>query len=87
MFIHGTSQPLLSPRELYSTQPLIVLDGVPLVQEHPYAFDIQQYQYDRIGPATNTLATIQMANIKSIEVLKGSTVPPFMVLKVQTALF
>ncbi len=71
MFIHGTSQPLFSPRELYATQPLIVLDGVPLVQEHPFAFDIQQYQFDRIGAATNTLASIQMANIKSIEVLKG----------------
>ncbi|MDB5005491.1 MAG: SusC/RagA family TonB-linked outer membrane protein [Mucilaginibacter sp.] len=71
MFIHGTSQPLLSAREVYATQPLIVLDGVPLVAEHPFAFDIQQYKYDRIGTATNTLATVQMANIESIEVLKG----------------
>jgi TonB-linked SusC/RagA family outer membrane protein len=71
MFIHGTSQPLLSAREVYATQPLIVLDGVPLVADHPFAFDIQQYKYDRIGPATNTLATINMANIESGEVLKG----------------
>jgi TonB-linked SusC/RagA family outer membrane protein len=71
MFIHGTSQPLLSAREAYATQPLIVLDGVELVAEHPYAFDIQQYKFDRIGPATNTLATINMANIASIQVLKG----------------
>ncbi|WP_316794341.1 SusC/RagA family TonB-linked outer membrane protein [Pedobacter frigoris] len=70
MFIHGTSQPLLSARELFATQPLVVLDGVPLVGEHPFAFDIQQFKYDRIGPATNTLANINMANIKSIEVLK-----------------
>jgi TonB-linked SusC/RagA family outer membrane protein len=71
MFIHGTSQPLLSAREAYQTQPLVVLDGVPLVAEHPYAFDIQQYKYDRIGPDINTLTNINMANIESVEVLKG----------------
>lgn len=71
MFIHGTSQPLLSAREAFQTQPLVVLDGIPLVQEHPYAFDIQQFKYDRIGPATNTLAIVNMANVQSVEVLKG----------------
>lgn len=70
MFIHGTSQPLLSAREVFNTQPLIVVDGVPLVGEHPFAYDIQQYKFNRIGPATNTLANINMANIKSVEVLK-----------------
>jgi TonB-linked SusC/RagA family outer membrane protein len=71
MFIHGTSQPLLSARELYATQPLVVIDGVQMIQEHPYAFDIQQFKFDKIGPATNTLAGINFANIKSVEVLKG----------------
>ncbi|RZK79790.1 MAG: SusC/RagA family TonB-linked outer membrane protein [Pedobacter sp.] len=71
MFVRGTSQPLLSQREVFQTQPLIVLDGVPLVQEHPFAFDIQQYKFDRIGTATNTLTGINMANIESVEVLKG----------------
>ncbi|MEJ2882109.1 SusC/RagA family TonB-linked outer membrane protein [Pedobacter sp. GR22-6] len=70
MFIRGTSQPLLSARELYATQPLVVLDGVQLVGEHPFAFDIQQNKFDRIGTATNTLANINMANVQSIQVLK-----------------
>jgi len=71
MFIHGTSQPLLSQREVFQTQPLVVLDGVPLIGEHPFAFDIQQFKFDRIGPATNPLANINMANIKSVQVLNG----------------
>ena len=71
MFVHGTSQPLLSARDVYATQPLVVLDGVPLIGDHPYAFDIQQYQYNRIGPATNLLSIINMPNIESIRVLKG----------------
>lgn len=70
MFLRGTSQPLLSAREVFATQPLVIIDGVPVVGEHPFAFDIQQYKFDRIGPGTNTLANINMANIESIEVLK-----------------
>ncbi|MEJ7558990.1 MAG: SusC/RagA family TonB-linked outer membrane protein [Pedobacter sp.] len=71
MFIHGTSQPLLSQREVFQTQPLVVLDGVPLIGEHPFAFDIQQFKFDRIGPATNPLSNINMANIQSVQVLNG----------------
>ncbi|GAB3929078.1 SusC/RagA family TonB-linked outer membrane protein [Mucilaginibacter myungsuensis] len=71
MFIHGTSQPLLSSREVFATQPLVVLDGVPLVSEHPFAEDIQQYKFNRIGPATNVYAAFDMANIQSVQVLSG----------------
>ena len=71
MFIHGTSQPLFSQREVFQTQPLVILDGVPLIGEHPFAFDIQQYKFDRIGPATNPLSNINMANIQSVQVLNG----------------
>jgi len=70
IFIHGTSQPLLTARELYQSQPLIILDGVPLTADHPYALDIQQYKYERIGPGTNPLSIINMDNIASVEVLK-----------------
>lgn len=70
MFIRGAPMPLLSPKELYQSQPMVVLDGIPLVQEHPFAYDIQQYDFNRIGPATNIFASIDMNNIGSMEVLK-----------------
>jgi len=70
MFVRGAAMPLLSRRELYQSQPLVVLDGIPLVDEHPFAFDIQQYDFNRIGPATNIYGSIDMDNIASIEVLK-----------------
>ncbi|RLJ72019.1 TonB-linked SusC/RagA family outer membrane protein [Pedobacter alluvionis] len=75
MFIRGAAMPLLSKKDLYDAQPLVVLDGIPLVREHPFAFDIQQFDFNRIGPATNLLAGIDMNNIASVEVLKdlGST--------------
>lgn len=71
MYIRGLSTPLLSKRDVYQVQPLVVLDGIPLVtEEHPFAFDIQQYDYNRAGPATNLLAGVDLNNIASIEVLK-----------------
>jgi TonB-linked SusC/RagA family outer membrane protein len=70
MFIRGVPMPLLSPRDVYQSQPLVVLDGIPLVTEHPFAYDIQLYDYNRMGTATNPFAAIDMNNIASIEVLK-----------------
>ena len=71
MYIHGLSTPLLSKRDVYQNQPLVVLDGMPLItDEHPFAFDLQQYDYNRIGTATNLLAGIDMNNIATVEVLK-----------------
>ncbi len=70
MFIRGISAPLISPRDVQQQQPLIVLDGIPLIGEHPFAYDIQLYNYNRIGTATNLLANIDMNNIDEIEVLR-----------------
>lgn len=70
MFIRGNSGPLLSPADVFESQPLVVLDGVPLIADHPYALDIQQYSFNNIGPATNFLSNIDMDNIESVEVLK-----------------
>lgn len=70
MMIRGTAIPLTSHKDVYDAQPLVVLDGIPLIMDHPFAFDVQQYDYNRIGPATNLLAAIDPNNIASIEVLK-----------------
>jgi len=70
MYIHGLPMPLLSAKDVYQAQPLVVLDGIPLIGEHPFAYDIQQYDFNRIGPATNLLTNIDMNNIASVQVLK-----------------
>ncbi|WP_175404071.1 SusC/RagA family TonB-linked outer membrane protein [Mucilaginibacter sp. PPCGB 2223] len=70
-FIRGTSVPLISARSAYETQPTVVVDGIPVISEdHPFAYDIQQYDFTRIGPATNLLGNLDLDNIASIEVLK-----------------
>lgn len=70
MYLRGIPMPILSQKEVYQSQPLVVLDGIPLIGEHPFAYDIQQYQFNRIGPATNLLSNIDMNNIESVKVLK-----------------
>ncbi len=70
IFIHGASMPILSAQDLFNSQPLVVIDGVPIIsKDHPFAYDIQYYDFNRIGSATNLLAGIQPENIASIQVL------------------
>ncbi|EDM33982.1 putative outer membrane protein [Pedobacter sp. BAL39] len=74
MYIRGISMPQFSKRDVYQSQPLVVLDGVPLISdEHPFAFDIQNYDYNRIGTATNLLAGIDVNNIEKVEVMRDLT--------------
>src|SRR5690606_14203935 len=70
MLLRGASMPLFSVRDVYQSQPLVVLDGIPLVGEHPFAYDIKLFDSNRIGPATNLLANIDMNNIDVVQVLK-----------------
>ncbi len=70
MFIRGISTPLLSKRELFDQQPVIFVNGIPLTQDNPFAYEIQKYDFNRIGPATNLLAAYNQDNIESIEVIK-----------------
>ncbi|MFV0606106.1 MAG: TonB-dependent receptor plug domain-containing protein [Niabella sp.] len=70
MFIHGISAPLLDNKALYEQQPVVYLDGIPLTQEHPFAYLIQKYSINRIGSGTNNLANFNIDNIQSIEVIK-----------------
>ncbi|SDD70373.1 TonB-linked outer membrane protein, SusC/RagA family [Mucilaginibacter pineti] len=70
MIIRGLSSPLFSKNDIYNQQPMVYVNGVPLVQESSFVFDIQKYGFNRIGPATNLLAGYDIGNINSIEVIK-----------------
>lgn len=70
MFVRGISTPIFSHKDVYLNQPLVVLDGIPLISTHPFSYAIQAYDIDRIGPENNLLSNIEIDNIASIEVLK-----------------
>ena len=70
MIVQGPSALLFSKKDMYALQPAVYLNGVPLAQDHPFAYDVQKYDYTRIGPANNLLSQINIDNISSIVVIK-----------------
>ncbi|RZL07599.1 MAG: SusC/RagA family TonB-linked outer membrane protein, partial [Pedobacter sp.] len=70
IIVQGTSGLLFNKKDIYALQPAIYLNGVPLVADNPFAFDVQKYDYNRIGPGTNHLSQISIDNIQSIVVVK-----------------
>lgn len=70
MFFRGISRPMLSETDVFQNQPLVVVDGIPMIGEHPFAYAVQSYDLERIGPATNLFSNINIDLIESIEVLK-----------------
>ncbi len=70
IFVRGISSPLLNKQALFDNQAVVFLNGIPLTRDNPFAYEIQQYDFNRIGPATNLLAAINTSNIESIELIK-----------------
>jgi len=70
MYIRGVNKPITHSRESYNQQPLVVLDGVPLIGEHPFSYDIQSYDIERIGSENNLLMNLNLDNVESIKIHK-----------------
>ncbi|WP_437918982.1 SusC/RagA family TonB-linked outer membrane protein [Sphingobacterium sp. LRF_L2] len=70
MFIRGITTPVFSHKDVYANQPLIILDGIPLIRSHPFSYTIQAYNVEQIGPENNLLSNFDIDNLASIEVLK-----------------
>lgn len=70
MIVQGPSGLMFAKKDMYSLQPAVYLNGVPLAQDHPFAYDVQKYDYTRIGPANNLLSQINIDNVSSIVVIK-----------------
>lgn len=71
MYIRGLNIPVFNKQDLIAQQPAIFVNGVPLVQENALTYNIQRYDFNRIGSGTNILSTIDVNNIEKIEVLKS----------------
>jgi TonB-linked SusC/RagA family outer membrane protein len=69
--IRGTSTWFINGKSSYYAQPTYVIDGIPMIVEHPFAFDIKPYDYERIGPNTDITSIIDLNDVASIRVLKN----------------
>src|SRR5690606_13309217 len=70
ILIRGLSGVQFSNRDINDTKATVFVNGVPISIENGFAYDIQLYDYNRIGPATDYLSSIDLSAIKSIEVIK-----------------
>ncbi|MBC9932289.1 SusC/RagA family TonB-linked outer membrane protein [Chitinophaga qingshengii] len=70
-YIRGISRPVFSNRDLASVQPIVYLNGIPLITDNPYSYNIQQADFTTIGPGTNLFAAYDVDNIDKITVVKG----------------
>lgn len=70
IMLRGLSSVQLSNRDIINNQAAVYINGIPMGVENNFAYDIQRYDYNRIGPATDYLASIDLSSIKSIEIIK-----------------
>lgn len=68
--IRGGSHPVLTPQDLGKNRPLIVLDGIPLIDDSPLSYRVQDYTLQPLGTATSLQSIFDADNIESIHVLK-----------------
>lgn len=69
-FVRGASGLLLKNGDLFGAQPVYIVDGMPLINEHSFAFDVQRFDFNRMGTEIDPLAFLNVNDIKSLEVLK-----------------
>lgn len=73
VLVRGLSALQLNNRDINNNQAALYVNGVPMGIENNFAYDIQRYDYNRIGPATDYWASIDLSSIKSIEIIKDPT--------------
>lgn len=72
MLIRGLSTPVFSKGDMSSAQPVVFLNGIPLLTNDAYVYGIKNAEVNPIGTATNILASLNMDNVASIEVVKDA---------------
>jgi len=70
IFVRGLSYPILNNAAVDNMQPQVYINGIPVTNTNPFVYDVQQFESNKIGPATNTFAGININNIERIEVIK-----------------
>lgn len=70
MIVRGIATPIFSNRDVPAVQPAVYVNGLPLIQNHPFTYDIKQYDINPLGTGNNLLAGLDLNNVVSIEVIK-----------------
>ena len=72
MLIRGLSSPVFSKGDMSSAQPVVFLNGIPLLTNDAFVYNVKSTEVNPIGTATNILAGLNLDNVASIEVVKDA---------------
>lgn len=72
MLIRGLSSPVFSKGDMSSAQPVVYLNGIPLLTNDAFVYSIKSTEVNPIGTATNILSGLNLDNVESIEVIKDA---------------
>lgn len=70
MFLRGTSVPLLTKTSAMDAQPVVYVNGIPFIGDRSFSYTVKNNDVNPIGPANNPLASLDISNIETIEVVK-----------------
>lgn len=70
IIVQGQASPIFNKKDIYANQAAVYLNGVFLAEDNPFAYDVQKYDFNRIGPSTNVFSGIDIDNVQSIEIIK-----------------
>ena len=70
IYIRGINSPILSKEDLIKEQPVVFLNGIPLIKDNGMVYKMQSYDFNQVGPATDLLANLDPNDIESIQILK-----------------
>lgn len=73
IIVRGLSRPVLTAKNFKENSPLIVLDGIQLINETDIIYNVQNDESQPIGSATNIMSLFDLDNIESITVLKDAS--------------
>ncbi len=71
MLLRGTSVPLFSNKSIWDAQPAVYINGIPVIENRSFPYNIKSNETTPLGTASNLLATLDMDNVTSIEVVKN----------------
>ncbi|MDR1716083.1 MAG: SusC/RagA family TonB-linked outer membrane protein [Prevotella sp.] len=72
MLIRGLSSPVFSNKDVSGVQPVVFVNGIPLLTSDAYVYGIKSTDVNPIGTGTNPLSGLNLEAIESIRVVKDA---------------
>lgn len=70
MLLRGLAIPVFSNQDVSGNQPVVYVNGIPLLDDNSFSYGIKSNSINPVGNATNPLAGLDLNNIISIKVIK-----------------